>query len=121
MGARYVLELCLVGLLLGVLVALDTFLELRRSKVCRSFLLLLVEKNWRVDAVPPFFCLQHSKMGRQGKDFAGHVSIRVQRWWRFPWMICKAFFRSVGKTSQCQRLVLVRCGLHTSCGMFCLS
>ena len=30
-GARYVLELCLMGLLLGVLVALETFLE-----VCQS-------------------------------------------------------------------------------------
>ena len=79
-------------------------------------MLLLVKKVRRVDAVPPFVCLQHLRMGRQGKDFSGHMSIRVQRWWRFPWIICKAFFRSVGKTPQCQRLVHVRCGLHTRRG-----
>ena len=55
-------------------------------------------------------------MGRQGKDFGGHVLIRVRLWWYFPWMMYMAFFRSVGKTPQCQRLVRVLCGLHTRCG-----
>ena len=51
------------------------------------FLLLIVEKVWRVDEVPPFVCLQHLRMGRQGKDFLGRVSICVRRWLRFLWMI----------------------------------
>ena len=80
------------------------------------FLLLIVEKIWRVDEVPPFVCLQHLRMGRQGKDSGGHVSIRVRRWGRFPLMICMAFFRSVGKTQQCQQLVCVWYGFHTRCG-----
>ena len=116
MGARCVLELYLLGILLGVLVALETFLEVRRSYACRCFLLLIVEEFRRVDEVPPFFCLQHLRMGRQGKDFGGHVSIRVRRLLRFLWMICMDFFRSVGKTPQCQRPVCVRCGLHTRRG-----
>ena len=106
----------LLGLLPGALVALASFWEVRRSWACRRFLLLFVEKFRRVDEVPPFVCRQNLRMRRQGKYLRGHVLIHVRRWWRFPLMICMAFFRSVGKTPQCQRLVRVRCGLHTRCG-----
>ena len=33
-----------------------------------SFFLLLVEKVHQVGEVPPFVCLQHFRMGMQGKD-----------------------------------------------------
>ena len=79
------------------------------------FLLLIVEKVWRVDEVPPFVCLQHLRMKRQGKYFGGHVSIRVRRWLRFMWNICTVFFRSAGKNPQCQQPVRVRYGLRTRC------
>ena len=114
MGAHRALAL-LLELLPGALVALTSFWEVRRSWACCHFLLLLVEKVRRVDEVPPFVCRQHLRMGRQGKDFGGHVLIRVRRWWRFPLMICMEIFRSVGKNLQCQRLVRARCGLHTQC------
>ena len=97
---------CCVGVVLGGATELDVL----------SFLSLIVEKVWRVDEVPPFVCLQCLRMGRQGKDFGGRVVIRVRRWWRFPRTIYMSFFRSVGKTLQCQRLVHVRCVLHTRCG-----
>ena len=34
-----------------------------------------------------FLLKRHLRMGRQGKDFGGHVSICVRRWLRFLWMI----------------------------------
>ena len=89
MGTRRALELLLD------LVALASFWEAQRSYACCRFLSLLVGKVRQVDEVPPFVCLQCLKMGRQGKYFGVNVLTHMQRWWRFPWIICMEFFRSV--------------------------
>ena len=67
MGARRALAL-LLGLLPGAFIALVSFWEVLRSWTCCCFWLLLVEKIWRVDEVPPFVCLQHLRIGNPLAD-----------------------------------------------------
>ena len=116
MWVRVVRWSCCWDLCLGIFLRCRHFGRCDGVRCVFVFLSLLVEKVWRVDEGTSFVCLQCLRMGRQGKDFGGCVLICVWRWWHFPWMICMAFFRSVGKTLQCQKLVCVRCGLHTRCG-----
>ena len=103
--------------LLVALVAFASCREVRRSWAGCHFLSLPVEIVPRVGEVLPLVCLQCVRMERQGLDFEGRALIHVRRWLRFPSTICIAFFHSVGKTSQCLRLVRVQCGFHKRCGI----